>query len=168
MTKPNTSERLLALSGLSGRVVFAAVLAGYFWSSALTKFDGLGVSAGAFVQIFPRQMEAVGYDSAALPFYALPVVLAGSVAELVLPALLVAGLATRLSALAMIGFILVMTLTDIFGHGVTADTLGTWFDRFSDGVLDQRALWVGLLAGLVLSGGGYLSLDRWISRARVR
>ena len=42
------------------RLVFAAVLLGYFWASALTKFDGVFTpSTGAFAQIYPRVFEAV-------------------------------------------------------------------------------------------------------------
>jgi putative oxidoreductase len=148
------------------RLVFAGVLLGYYWSSALTKFDGpFSPSAGAFVQIYPRAMEAAGYDPAQLGLLAHLVVLAGGWAEFALPALILAGLLTRLSALGMMGFIALQSLTDVVGHGVDAATAGRWFDRASDGlILDQRALWVLLLAVLVLKGGGALALDRLIWR----
>ena len=46
------------------RLIFAAVLLGYFWASALTKFDGpFTPSVGAFAQIYPRAFEAAGYDA---------------------------------------------------------------------------------------------------------
>jgi putative oxidoreductase len=63
----------------------------------------------------------------------------------------------------MIGFVVVQSLTDLFGHGGIEhkETLGVWFDNLPDGViLDQRAFWVFLLAYLVFKGGGPLSLDR--------
>jgi len=144
------------------RLVFAGVLLVYFWSSASTKFDGvLTPSAGAYIQIFPRVVEAAGYDFSQLGLYHRLVVVAGTWAEFALPLLIVLGLATRLAALGMIGFIAVQSLTDVVGHGVAGDDLGAWFDGASGSlILDQRALWLVLLAVLVLKGAGPLSLDR--------
>lgn len=158
-------SRLEPLLPLLARLVFAAVLAGYFWASALTKFDGpFSLSVGAYAQIFPKAIEAVGYDASQLPLWMSLIAYAGSVAEVVLPLLILVGLATRLAALGMIGFVLVQSLTDIWGHGASASTIGALFDRASDAViLDQRALWVFLLAVLVARGAGPLSLDRAIA-----
>lgn len=150
------------------RLLFAAVLLMYFWVSGLTKLgDGLaGIftpSTGAYVQIFPRMMEAVGYDVEQFGVLARLVVLAGTWAEFLLPALIVAGFLTRLAAFGMIGFIVVQSLTDLYGHNGWDDpkVLGAWFDRFSDAaILDQRALWVFLLIVLVIKGAGPLSIDR--------
>ncbi|NHB76947.1 DoxX family protein [Rhodobacter calidifons] len=141
------------------RLVFAGVLFGYFWASAMTKLEGLFTpSTGAYAQIFPRAFEAVGYDVGQLGLWHWLVVLAGSWAELALPVLIVLGLLTRLAALGMIGFVLVQSLTDIWGHGAAA---GTWFDRASDAlILDQRALWLLLFAVLLCKGGGAISADR--------
>lgn len=158
------------------RFLFAAILLIYFWNSALTKLgDGfLGIftpSAGAYSQIFPRAMEAAGYDTAQLGGLHTLIVLAGTWAEFVLPLLIVLGLLTRLSALAMMGFVLVQTLTDLFGHDVISEprTVGAWFDRAPDAlILDQRALWMFLLVTLVIKGGGALSLDRALRRATDR
>lgn len=151
------------------RLVFAAVLLAYFWGAAGTKL-GEGVAGlwtpdfGAYAQIFPRQIEAVGYDPSQLGLYHRLVVLAGTWAEYVLPALIVIGLLTRLAALGMIGFVAVQSATDIWGHGVAP---GAWFDRASDAVIaDQRAFWVLLLVILVLKGAGPLSLDRLLFRRR--
>lgn len=143
------------------RLVFAGVLLGYFWASALTKFDGpFTPSVGAYAQIFPRAFEAVGYDPSGLSVWNWLVVLAGGYAEFLLPALIVLGLLTRLAALGMVGFVLVQSLTDIFGHGAAA---GGWFDRASDAlILDQRALWLLLLAVLLCKGAGPLSADRYL------
>lgn len=154
-----------ALQGLIARLVFAATLAGYFWQSALTKIDGFGLSVNAYAQIFPRQFEAAGYDPSGLGVLAHLVILAGTVAEFALPALVIVGLFTRLSALGMIGFIVVLSLTDIFGHSVDASTIGALFDRHPDAVIaDQRLFWLFLLASLFLSGGGFLSADRYLQR----
>ena len=140
------------------RLVFAGVLFGYFWASAMTKLEGpFTPSTGAFAQIFPRAFEAVGYDAGQMGLWQRIVVLAGSWAEVVLPVLIVLGLLTRLAALGMIGFVLVQSLTDIYGHGAAA---GAWFDRASDAlILDQRALWLLLFAVLLCRGPGPLSAD---------
>ncbi len=142
------------------RAVFAAVLLGYFWASGLTKL-GAGVfspSVGAYAQIFPRAMEAAGFDVSQMCAWRTAVVLMGTWAEFLLPALIVLGLFTRAAALGMAGFVAVQTLTDIAGHGAA---FGAWFDRGSDAVIaDQRALWLLLLAVLVVKGAGPLSADR--------
>lgn len=149
------------------RLIFAATLLFYFWVSGMTKLgDGLAglfsPSVGAYAQIFPKAMEAVTYDVTQLTTYHWAVVVAGTWAEFILPALIVIGLFTRLSALAMIGFVVVQSLTDLWGHGGLAhkETLGAWFDRFPDSViLDQRAFWIFVLLVLVVKGAGPLSLD---------
>jgi putative oxidoreductase len=144
------------------RLVFAGVLLGYFWASALTKLgDGVfSPSVGAYAQIFPKAMEAVGFDPGQLGLWHRLVVLAGTWAEFVLPVLIVLGLLTRLAALGMAGFVVVQSLTDIWGHGAG---FGQWFDRASDAVIaDQRALWLLLLAVLMVKGAGPLSVDRFL------
>jgi putative oxidoreductase len=147
------------------RATFAAVLAGYFWSSALTKLTGpFTPSLGAYAQIYPRALEAAGFDVSQMSALQTLVVLAGSWAELILPALIVLGLATRLAAFGMVGFTLVQSLTDIIGHKAGPEVIGAWFDRASDAlILDQRALWLLLFAVLILKGAGPLSLDRLVA-----
>ncbi len=151
------------------RLVFAGVLLVYFWNSALTKVgDGIfGIfkpSLGAYAQIFPRQMEAVGYDVSQLGMFHWLVVTAGTWAEFILPLLIVIGLLTRLASLGMIGFTVVQSLTDIVGHHADAATVGSWFDRASDAlIVDQRAFWMLLLLTLVIKGAGPLSVDRVLS-----
>ena len=167
-------ERVEGLLPLLARIVFAGVLLMYFWVSGLTKLgDGaffglLEPSLGAYAQIFPRAMEAASYDVSQLGLWHYLVVLAGTVTEFVLPALIVLGLLTRLAALGMIGFIVVQSLTDVVGHGARAvETLGRWFDRLPDAaILDQRAFWVLLLVILVIKGGGALSFDRALAPRR--
>lgn len=151
------------------RAIFAAVLLRYFWGSALTKLDGPWTpSVGGFAQIYPRAMEAAGYDATALGQLPKLVVLGGAWAELILPLLIVIGLCTRLAALGMVGFVVVQSLTDIIGHKAGPETIGAWFDAASDSlILDQRAFWLLLLAVLILKGAGPLSADRalrqWVS-----
>ncbi len=148
------------------RLVFAGTLLMYFWSSAMTKLgDGiLGVlspSTGAYAQIFPKKAEAVLYDVTQFGAIEKLIILAGTWAEFILPLLIVLGLLTRLASLGMIGFVLVQSLTDIYGHGADAKTIGTWFDAASDAhIMDQRAFWVFVLIYLVMRGAGPLSLDR--------
>ncbi len=153
------------------RLLFAAILLIYFWKSALTKLgDGVfglfSPSTGAYAQIFPRAMEAAGYDISQFGLFHWAVVTAGTVGEFLLPVLIVLGLLTRLAALGMTGFVIVMTLTDLYGHGVISEpaSLGAWFDGTPGSIiLDQRALWVFLLVTLVIKGAGPLSLDRLLS-----
>ena len=97
------------------RLVFFATLATFFWASATTKlglgFEGIfSPSVGAYAQIFPAQMEAVGYDPSQLGIIVWLVVLAGMWAEFLIPALIVVGLFTRAASLAMVGFIVVMSI----------------------------------------------------------
>ncbi len=152
------------------RLVFLATLAGFFWSSAATKLgEGVGglfsPSAGAYVQILPAHMEAAGYDESQLGLLADLVVLAGMWGEFIIPALIVLGLFTRAASLAMIGFILVMSLVDIVGHGADAATVGMWFDHVPDAkILDQRLFWVFLLLVPLARGAGLLSLDALLRR----
>jgi len=154
------------------RIVFAGVLLFYFWNSAQTKLgEGLlgflSPSDGAYIQIFPKAVEAVGYDTTQLSAFHYLVVVAGTLAELILPLLIVIGLFTRLAALDMIGFTIVQSLTDVYGHGVGGDDLGRWFDAASGSlVFDQRGLWMLIFAVLLTMGAGPLSLDRLLSRNR--
>lgn len=157
------------------RLVFAGTLLMYFWVSGLTKL-GEGIrglfqpSVGAYAQIFPRVMEAVTYDTSQLSLFHRAVVVAGTWAEFILPALIVLGLLTRLSALGMIGFIIVQSLTDLIGHGGLEhlETVGAWFDRFpNSAILDQRSFWIFVLLVLVIKGAGPLSLDAAFRRRAV-
>ncbi|PWC83316.1 hypothetical protein TSH100_20930 [Azospirillum sp. TSH100] len=68
--------------------------------------------------------------------------------ELTMPVLLVLGLATRLAALPLLAMALVIQFV-----------LGASNPAFSN---PQHYLWMLLLAGLILRGGGRLSLDHWL------
>ena len=156
--------------GLFARFVFAAVLLVYFWNAALTKLGSglLGIvqlSPGAYIQILPGAMEAAGYDPSALALHHHLIVYAGTYAEFILPALIVAGLFTRLAALGMIGFVAVQSYVDIAFHGADERTIGALFDRFADAaILDQRTLWLLPLVYLVVKGAGAISLDHLLAR----
>lgn len=153
------------------RFLFAAILLAYYWNSGRTKlgdgpFGFLFPSDGAYIQIFPKTIEAAGYDFSQLGFYHWAIVTAGTWAEFVLPLLIALGLFSRLAALGMISFVVLQSYVDLFGHGgISNGTLGAWFDRVPDGlILDQRAFWVFTLAYIVLRGGGPISLDRLLLR----
>ena len=113
-------------------------------------------------------MEAVGFDTSQLSIYHWAVVLAGTLAEFILPLMLVIGAFTRVAALGMIGFVIVQSLTDLYGHGIAhTETLDVWFDRLpTSAILDQRAFWMVVLVTLVLKGGGPLSIDRLLLNKR--
>ena len=143
-----------ALMPTLSRLTFAGVLL-YFWNSGLTKlgdgfFGFLNPRSEAYAQIFPKVFEATGYDTSQLSVFHWAVVTGGTISEFVLPLLIVVGLLTRLSAIAMIGFIVVQSLTDLLGHGVD---LSGWFNRASGELItDQRAFWI-------------LALDRFFRNA---
>lgn len=145
------------------RAVFFAVFFFYFWNSAGTKIEGsvLSPSAGAFAQIFPKAAEAVLYDVTQLSLVQRVVIFLGTVAEFVLPALIVLGLLTRLAALGLVGFVAVQTLVDVTGHGVS---LGSWFNNAPE-LLDERTLWVFLLLVIAIKGAGPIAIDRAFTRA---
>jgi putative oxidoreductase len=151
------------------RFTFTATLLIYFLNSATLKigdgFFGFLDPSPAYGQIFPKVFDAVGYDPDAMSLYHWLVALLGTWAEFILPVLLLVGLLTRLAATGMIGFIVVQSLTDIFGHDATE--YGAWFDRLPDGVImDQRLFWVTVLLIPVIRGAGPLSLDHILRRNR--
>ena len=68
----------------------------------------------------------------------------------------------------MIGFIIVQSVVDIWGHGVIGPDIGGWFDGHSGAlIMDQRLLWVTILLVLVVKGAGALSVDRLLSSRTV-
>ncbi len=152
--------------GLVARLVFSSVLMIYFLNSARTKVgsgfpDMFIPGSGAYAQIVPKVAESVSYDVSQISFipYGL-IVFLGTYAEFALPVLILLGLFTRLSALAMMGFIAVQTFVDIYFHGMAKKTIGLPFDRIQDSVVaDQRLLWLFPLIYLVVRGAGALSLD---------
>ncbi|MFN7028063.1 MAG: DoxX family protein [Sphingopyxis sp.] len=119
-------------------------LAGVFWRSGQTK-----VVEGSLLKI-----DAVQYDLFASEFSGLPLDPALAVplttyAEHAFPLLLLFGLATRLSA----GALLVMTLViQIF--------------VFPDAWWPVHSLWAAMASILIVRGGGLFSLDTIIARLR--
>jgi putative oxidoreductase len=92
-------------------------------------------------------------------------VLAGTYAEFLLPVMLLLGIFTRLTSVALIGFIIVMSFVDIQFHGLEAESIGMMFDRIHNSVIwDQRLLWVFPLIYLAVKGGGPISVDALVLR----
>jgi putative oxidoreductase len=147
------------------RLVFAGSLLVFFINSAFTKFGDhlFSPSIGGYAQILPGKAAATGYNPAAFSWFDWLIVMAGTYGEIILPLLIVLGLFTRLAAAGMLGFIVVMTLVDVTGHGVA---IGRLFDHQATGILDQRLFWGFLLVTLMATGGGKISLDGLLERMR--
>jgi putative oxidoreductase len=113
-----------------------------FWRSGRTRVSGLHLRDETFV-LFREEYK--------VPL--LPPDLAAyltTVAEHVLPVLLVVGFATRLSALGLLGMTAVIEIF-IYPSG--------W---------PEHILWAGLLLNILCRGPGALSLDHWLWRDRGR
>lgn len=119
-------------------------LAGVFWRSGQTK-----VVEGSFLSIDPSQYDLFASEFSGLPLDPVFAVPLTTYAEHFFPILLLFGLATRLSA----GALLVMTLViQIF--------------VFPDAWWPVHSLWVAMTAILIVRGGGLFSLDTIIARLR--
>lgn len=153
----------------AARFSFTSVTLLFFWTSGKTKIGDsiFSPSFGAYAQIFPKKFESLGYDESLMSGLDTLVVLLGTYAEFILPAMIALGLFTRLASIGMIGFIGMMSVVDIYGHNADATTIGAMFDRLPYGlIMDQRLLWVFLLLVLVIKGGGPISLDYILSKFR--
>lgn len=137
-----------SLIAFLGRFSIAAV----FWKSGQTKIEGLSIDiiSGTFQLGWPHLS-----DSALALFaeeYRLPLIppeLAAplaATAEHLLPILLLVGLATRFSALGLLGMTAVI---QIFVYPDAYPTHGTW---------------AAILLLLIARGPGVISLDHWIAR----
>jgi len=137
-----------SLLALLARFSIAAV----FWKSGQTKIQGFAVDIvnGEFTLGWPRLSDSVVglfKDEYRLPL--IPPEIAATLAataEHLFPLLILLGLATRLSALALLG----MTLTiQLFVYPDAYPTHGTW---------------AAVLLYLMVHGPGRLSLDCWVER----
>ncbi|MFT5511518.1 MAG: putative oxidoreductase [Hyphomicrobiaceae bacterium] len=154
--------------GLAARLMFSSVLFWYFINSAMTKvgsgFPGMFVvKDNTYAQMFPKLFESVGFDASQISFIPYGIIAyAGTYAEFILPVLILLGLFTRAAAAGFMGFLAVMTLTDITGHDAK---IGGFFDRFQDAAIaDQRLLWLFPLIYLLIRGPGLVSLDAVFGR----
>lgn len=137
-----------SLLALLARFSIAAV----FWKSGQTKIQGFAVDivSGEFTLGWPHLSDSVVglfKDEYHLPL--IPPEIAATLAataEHLFPLLLLFGLATRLSALALLG----MTLTiQLFVYPDAYPTHGTW---------------AAVLLYLMVHGPGKLSVDEWVAR----
>lgn len=134
------------LIALLARFSIAAV----FWSSGQTKIEGLAINFvnGEFKPGWPRLSDsavALFRDEYRLPLIPPePAALMAASAEHVLALLVLLGLATRLSALGLLGMTLVI---QVFVYPGAYATHGTW---------------AAVLLFLVAHGPGRVSLDHWI------
>lgn len=147
-----------AAVGLLGRIpdtLIALVarfsIAAVFWNSGQTKVDGLAINfvTGDFKLGWPRLSDSaidLFKDEYKLPL--VPPEIAASLAataEHVLPLLILVGLATRFSALGLLGMTLVI---QIFVYPGAYATHGTW---------------AAVLLFLIAHGPGKVALDHWIA-----
>jgi len=122
------------------RVVFA----GIFWRSGRTK-----VEDGSWITISDNAKFLFSEEYAGVPLPPEFAAVAATSAEHLFPILLVIGLATRFSALAL----LIMTLViQIF--------------VYPDAWWPVHSLWVAMALVLIARGGGLFSVDRWLARGR--
>lgn len=139
-----------SLLALLARFAIAAV----FWKSGQTKIEGLAVDIveGSFDWGWPRLADttlvlfAEEYRVPLLPTEL--AAYAASIAEHLFPLLLLLGLATRVSALAL------LAMTAVIQLFVYPDAYPT------------HASWAAVLLLLVRQGGGRWALDHWLGRPR--
>jgi putative oxidoreductase len=125
-------------------LLLRVALAGVFWRSGQTK-----VVEGGVLQIDPIQYDLFASEFSGLPLDPAIAVPLTTYAEHLFPILLLVGLATRLSAAAL----LVMTLViQIF--------------VFPDAWWPVHSLWAAIAAILIVRGGGLFSLDAILARLR--
>ena len=143
-------DRLTAF--LSGRIFESLALlvvrlgfAGIFWRSGRSKIE-----EGSWFDISDSTCFLFEHEYSGVPLLA-PDIAAplATAAEHVFPALLVAGLATRFSALSL----LIMTLV-------------IQFFVYPDAWWTVHILWVGLAAVLISRGAGLFSLDALLAKMR--
>lgn len=127
-------------------------IAAVFWKSGQTKIEGLAIDivSGTFTLGWPRLSDNAVFlfkEEYQLPL--LPPELGATMAALgehILPLFILLGLATRLSALGLLGMTLVIQL---FVYPDAYATHGTW---------------AAVLLYLMAHGPGQLSIDAWIAK----
>ncbi|QJC55581.1 hypothetical protein HC248_00862 [Polaromonas vacuolata] len=130
-------------------------IAAVFWQSGQTKVEGfvLNIVSGNISLGWPRLSDSAKFlfeSEYQLPFIS-PEIAApiAAFAEHLFPALILLGLATRLSALALLG----MTMTiQLLVYPGAYPTHGTW---------------AAVLLFLMVYGPGKLSIDHWIARHKI-
>ena len=138
-------------SALQGKVSEGVALlflriafAGIFWRSGRTK-----VTEGSWIRISDTTTTLFSEEYAGVPLPPELAAVAATAAEHLFPILLVIGLTTRLSALALLAMTLVIQ-----------------FFVYPDAWWPVHSLWVAMALVLVARGGGLFSMDRWLTRGR--
>lgn len=149
-------ERLIALFGCIPDWLIAAIgrfsIAAVFWKSGQTKVHGLAIDliGGEFHLGWPRLSDsAIDLFKTEYRLPLTPPELAAPMAafaEHFFPVLILFGLATRFSALALLGMTLII---EIFVYPDAYPTHGTW---------------AAILLYLIAKGPGKVSIDHWIAR----
>lgn len=127
-------------------------IAAVFWKSGQTKIEGLAIDivSGTFTLGVPRLSDNAVFlfrEEYKLPL--LPPELGATLAALgehILPVLILLGLATRLSALGLLGMTIVI---QVFVYPDAYATHGTW---------------AAVLLYLMVHGPGKVSLDAWLAK----
>ncbi len=120
-------------------------LAGVFWRSGRSK-----VTEGSWLEISDATYELFHTEYSGVPLPPEFAAIAATGAEHLFPALLLIGLFTRMSALALLGMTLVIQ-----------------FFVYPDAWWPVHALWVALTLVLIVRGGGLFSFDHPLGK-RVR
>lgn len=144
-------DRAVALA--SGRIpeglmlLFVRVtLAGIFWRSGETK-----IAEGSWFTISDNTYVLFETEYSGVPLPSHVAAVAATVSEHLFPVLLVVGLFTRLSALALLGMTMVI---QIF--------------VYPDAWWTEHSLWVALALTLIVRGGGALSADAPLAKVRAK
>lgn len=142
--RANSLIRAVAVPSLT-QLALRIALAVPFWRSGVNKWDGFlqlnDVAVLLFTSEFKLHLPGGPYD---YPAPALMAFLAGS-AEIVLPALLVLGLATRFAAVGLLAMTIVVQLTVPTGWPL-------------------HLTWAAMALGLMAWGPGRLALDHLVAR----
>ncbi len=120
------------------------VLAGVFWRSGRTK-----VTEGSWFQLSDTTYELFRTEYAAVPLPPELAAVMATTAEHLLPALLLAGLFTRFSALGLVGMTMVIQLF-----------------VYPDAWWPEHSLWTAMALILIVRGGGQFSFDALLAKAR--
>lgn len=153
---PGIIRQFIGVAGCIPNTLLAFVarfsIAAVFWKSGQTKIQGFAVDIvnGEFTFGWPRLSDSVVElfrDEYHLPLIPPEVAaILAATAEHVLPILILFGMATRLSALGLLG----MTMTiQLFVYPDAYPTHGTW---------------AAVLLYVMVHGPGKLSVDHWIAR----
>lgn len=135
-------SRLATIPAALPLLALRFALAVPFFRSGLTKWDGFLSLSPSARYLFANEFKLHVFGQAYAYPFPLLAAWAASVAEIVLPVLLVLGLFTRFSALGLLVMTLVIQLT------------------IPDGWANFHLPWAAMALALVVHGGGTLSLDR--------